>query len=82
MTMESNESLERISEGLSRAASCCRELAKMLDATEWKQLSRELLRMREKSLRFYKEPALTEPQILGLLAQMEMAQINARQMNG
>lgn len=82
MVMEAKESVERIDLGLSRAASCCRELAKMLDASEWKHLSRELLKMREKALRFYKEPPLTEPQIINLVTQMEIAQKNARMMNG
>lgn len=72
--MRQNESLERVNEGLSRAASCCRELAKMLDAKEWRDMSHQLLVMRQKILKFYKEPPLTEIQVLGLVTQMELAQ--------
>lgn len=74
MVMENSESLERVLEGLSRAASCCREMAKMLDAHEWKDLSAQLIIMRQKVLKIYKALPLTEMEVLNLVANMEMAQ--------
>lgn len=79
--MESKESLERVDLGLSRAASCCRELAKILDAHEWRDLSKQLLIMRKKVLRIYSEPPLTEIQVQGLITQMELAQRLAQNMS-
>lgn len=76
--MEAKESLERIDLGLCRAASCCRELAVLNDATEWKDLSAQLLLMRKKALAIYNGTKLSEGQIQGLLSQMEMAQKLAR----
>lgn len=74
MVMESPESWERFEQGLKRAASCCRELAKMLDAQEWRDISHQLLTMLKKGRAIYKSPPLTEPEVLSLVAQMELAQ--------
>lgn len=78
--MTSSESLERVVEGLSRAASCCRELAKITDSLEWKDVSRQLLIMRQKVLGIYRGPSLTEAEVLVLVANMELAQRQARGM--
>lgn len=78
--MEGKESAERVAEGLSRAASCCRELAKINDAQEWKDLSAQLLIMRKKALSIYQKKPLSEAQIQGLVAEMELAQIMSQQM--
>ena len=79
--MEPKESLERIDLGLLRAASCCRDLAVMLDAIEWRDLSAQLLIMRKKAIAIYKAAPLTEAQINGLVDRMEMAQKIARGMS-
>lgn len=74
MVMESPESWERFTEGLTRAASCCRELAKMNDAKEWKDLSVQLLLMLKKGRKFYEGVPLTEMEVMNLVTNMEMAQ--------
>jgi len=79
--MLQNESWERFWEGLTRAASCCRELAKLTDATEWKDLSFQLLLMRDKGRRMYKSAPLSEFQIQALVADMEVAQKISQAMN-
>lgn len=79
--MEQNESVERFREGLLRAASCCRELSKITRAQEWHDLSTQLMVMLNKGLKFYKGAALTEPQVMQLVSEMEMAQKLARQMS-
>ena len=78
MVMEAAESWERYEQGLLRAASCCRELARMLDAEEWKQMSRELLTMLNKGRAIYSAAPLTEAEILNLTSRMELAQRQAR----
>ncbi len=77
--MESKESFERFEQGLLRCASCCRELAKMLDAHEWKSLSAELLKMLNQGRAIYKSEPLTEMQVLGLVTKIEIAQKLAQQ---
>jgi hypothetical protein len=72
--METNESWERFEQGLLRAASCCRELGKMLDAQEWKDLSVQLLVMLKKGKKFYHGRALTELEVMNLVTNMELAQ--------
>ena len=80
--MESSESLERWVEGLARAASCCRELGVMTNINSWKDLSKQLLIMRDKGMKIYKEPALKEHEILKLSIEIEMAQKAALAANG
>lgn len=80
--MLQTESLERVLEGLSRAASCCRELGKIVDAQEWKDLSGQLLIMRQKVLVLYKGKPLTEGEIIGLVTKMEIAQRASHYING
>lgn len=82
MVMESPESWERIDHGLDRAASCCRELARMLDAHEWRGLSRELLLMRKKAKFMYDSAPLSESEVNALVTKMEIAQLVSRYMNG
>lgn len=82
MKMETNESWERFWEGLTRAASCCRELAKMTDAHEWKELSKQILIMRNKGKVIYDSPPLTELQVMGLVTKMEIAQLESQKMMG
>lgn len=74
MVMENFESFERFEQGLLRCASCCRELAQMLDAQEWKELSRELLLLLNKGRAIYNAVPLTELEIMNLTTQMEIAQ--------
>lgn len=74
MVMEAHESLERLTEGLNRAASCCRELGVMTTIKDWKRLSAELIKMRDNGMKFYKEAPLTESEVLILLMQIEDAQ--------
>lgn len=72
--MNNHESFERIAEGLSRAASCCRELVSMTGIPQWKEVSRQLLLMRKKAKFMYESAPLTEMQIQALVAEMEVAQ--------
>lgn len=81
MVMEAPESWERYEQGLLRAASCCRELARMLDAEEWRQMSHELLAMLNKGRAIYKAAPLTEAEILNLTSRMELAQRMAKQLS-
>ena len=80
--MNTHESFERIDHGLSRAASCCRELAVMAKIPAWNDLSRQLLIMRKKAKVMYAEPPLHENQVMALVTQMEIAQLNAKRMSG
>lgn len=72
--MRQNESLERFVEGLTRAASCCRELGLITQIPAWKELSKQLLIMRDKGRFMYKSAPLSEKDILILVANIEMAQ--------
>lgn len=78
MVMESNESWERFYQGLTRAASCCRELGVMTSVPSWKELSKQLLLMRDRGQVMYKGSALTEMQVMALVTDMEIAQKAAR----
>lgn len=78
MPMNNLESFERFWEGLTRAASCCRELAVLNDATEWKELSRQLLIMRDKGKVIYEGAPLSEVQVQVLVTNMEIAQLASR----
>lgn len=83
MVMETNESFERVWEGLTRAASCCRELGTMTTINSWFDLSRQLLIMRKKSKVMYDSAPLSEVQVQALVTNMEIAQLaanNLRQM--
>jgi hypothetical protein len=85
MVMESNESWERIDQGLSRAASCCRELGALTSINSWHDLSKQLLIMRKKARVMYESAPLSEVQVQVLVTNMEIAQLaaeNLRGMNG
>lgn len=85
MVMESQESFERIWEGLTRAASCCRELGKMTTINSWFDLSKQLLIMRKKAQFMYDSAPLSEIEVQALVTNMEIAQLaahNMRQMGG
>ena len=77
MVMETSESFERVWEGLSRAASCCRELGGMTSVNSWYDLSKQLLLIRQKAKLMYNGPALSEVQIHNLVTNMEIAQLAA-----
>jgi hypothetical protein len=79
--MQAKESFERWVLGLTRAASCCRELAVITDATEWKNLSAQLLIMRDKGQAIYKAVPLTEFEVQSLVKNMEIAQKASQLMN-
>lgn len=72
--MESSESWERFWEGLTRAASCCRELGVMTNVPAWKELSAQFLLMREKGQKMYKSAPLTELQVMTIVTEIETAQ--------
>lgn len=74
MVMEAHESWERFWEGLTRAASCCRELGVMTNITSWKEVSEQLLIMRNKGQVIYKGSPLTEVQVMALINDIETAQ--------
>ena len=75
MTMEKNESFERIWESLSRAASCCRELAVITNVKGWKELSAQLLIARENAKAMYKSKPLEEFEVISLVDKICQAQI-------
>jgi hypothetical protein len=75
--MEAAESYERVWESLTRAASCCRELAILTKADEWRQMSQQIIIMRDKAREIYSGAPLTEVQVMNLVAQMEEAQLSA-----
>lgn len=72
--MTSSESWERFWEGLTRAASCCRELGVMTNVTAWKDLSAQFIIMRDKGRVMYKSAPLTEFEVMALVNDMETAQ--------
>lgn len=74
MVMESNESWERVDSGLRRAASCCRELGKMTSINAWFDVSRQLLLMLKNARFMYDSAPLTEPEVMALVTNMEVAQ--------
>lgn len=83
MVMKSNESFERLYEGLTRAASCCRELGAMTTINSWVDLSKQLLIMRKKAKFIYDSAPLSEVEVQALVTNMEIAQLaanNLRQM--
>lgn len=80
MVMEANESFERIYEGLTRAASCCRELAVMTTINSWVDLSKQLLLMRKKAKFMYDSAPLSEVEVQALVTNMEIAQLAAERM--
>lgn len=83
--MTSHESFERLWEGLTRAASCCRELGKMTTINSWFDLSRQLLITRQKAKVLYESAPLSEVQVNALVTNMEIAQLSVerlRQMQG
>jgi hypothetical protein len=53
----------------------------MLDAHEWRDLSKQLILMRQRVLALYAAVPLTEMEIMSLVTRMEMAQIAARQLS-
>ena len=77
MVMESNESFERVSEGLHRAASCCRELHIVTKIKDWGELSNQFLIMRKKAKAMYDGNPLSEVEVQILVANMEAAQKDA-----
>ena len=77
MVMETNESWERVDEGLKRAASCCRELCVFTKVNDWVDLANQFLLRRKKAKAMYNAAALTESQVLSLTMDMETAQIAA-----
>ena len=83
--MNSHESMERIDQGLLRAASCCRELCVMTKINSWVDLSRQLLLMRKKAKVMYEGAPLSEVQVQVMVTNLEIAQIAAgrlREMHG
>lgn len=78
--MNSNESFERLWEGLSRAASCCRELGVMTTLPAWKEFSKQLIIMRHNGKVMRESPALSEPEINAIVTNMEIAQIASKGM--
>ena len=82
MVMEAKESYERWCAGLSKAASCCRELGVITTIKDWKFLSAELIKLRDNGMKFYKEAPLKESEVLILLMQIEDAQRAAAAMQG
>lgn len=80
--MTGHESFERVDQGLSRAASCCRELGEATTIKAWGNLSTQLLLLRKKAKAMYEGAALTEFQIQALVTEMEIAQKLARGLNG
>lgn len=80
MVMETNESFERYEQGLLRAASCCRELGKMTNVKDWKNLSRQLMIMLNQGRVIYQSAPLTELQVMALVTNMEIAQLAAQNM--
>lgn len=75
--MQSHESFERVWEGLSRAASCCRELGVTTKINSWFDLSHQLLLMRKKAKIMYEGSPLSEVQVQALVTNMEIAQLAA-----
>lgn len=74
MVMESHESWERVNEGLSRAASCCRELAVMTNVKDWTELSKQFILMRKKAKFMYDSAPLSEVQVMAIVSEIELAQ--------
>lgn len=72
--MTTQESFERLIEGLCCAASCCRELGVMTKIGAWGGLSKQLLITANKSKEMYKEKPLSEFQVLKLVTEIEDAQ--------
>lgn len=72
--MQSTESWERVWEGLSRAASCCRELGILTTIKDWGELSKQFLIMRKKAKAMYDGAPLSEVEIMVLVSQIENAQ--------
>lgn len=72
--MNSHESMERVTEGLNRAASCCRELGAMTNVADWKALSDQFILMRKKAIELYKGGELPEFQVQKLADDIEIAQ--------
>ena len=72
--MESSESFERVSEGLQRAASCCRELNIITKIKDWGELSNQFLIMRKKAKAMYDGKPLSEVEVMVLVSQIENAQ--------
>ena len=72
--MTGQESFERISEGLQRAASCCRELGMLTTINDWVELSNQFLIMRKKAKAMYSGPPLTEVEVMSIVADIENAQ--------
>lgn len=83
--MNSHESMERIDQGLLKAASCCRELCVATKINAWIDLSKQLLIMRNKAKVMYDGAPLSEVQVNVMVTNMEIAQIAAarvREMRG
>jgi len=72
--MQSHESWERVAEGLSRAASCCRELHIVTKIKDWGELSNQFLIMRKKAKAMYDGKPLSEVEVMVLVAEIETAQ--------
>lgn len=75
--MQASESFERCWEGLTRAASCCRELCVMTSIHSWVDLSKQLLIMRQKVKALYDGAPLSEVQVQTMVTNMEIAQLAA-----
>ena len=72
--MNGHESLERVLEGLQRAASCCRELYIVTKIKDWGELSNQFLIMRKKAKAMYDGKPLSEVEVMVLVAEIETAQ--------
>lgn len=61
--MKIAESTERFVEGIQRAASCARELAKLRKYPMWEQVTINLEMLRHEAIKIIKAPKLTESEM-------------------
>jgi len=70
MNMEANESIERVIEGLKKAASCARQLGRAQKKASWGQLAHSLDALRDTAQKLYDSKPLTYQQQLQVIDRM------------
>lgn len=78
--MQENESIERLVECLTKAASRSREMGAMTGVRAWKDLSQQFITMRKKALAMYRAKGLNDVQVAALCDRIQVAQAVARGM--
>lgn len=70
MTMEKNESYERVSDGLGIAASCAYKLAKAQGSSTWTAVGDQLIALRARAKELYNSKPMTHAEALAMINQM------------